>query len=127
MKKILMTVAVVLCCVVFTGCNKDKDKTYTYFIGFDLDGASWSGDSAVFDAWVNSISSAYETALGVTESTFTKTGKEADCDQAVMNACKKAEPVVDNIQHLGSGTISVTNETTHKVIYSYHVTRTTAK
>lgn len=122
-----MTIAVALCCVVFTGCNKDKDQTYTYGIGFELEGSSWSGDASVFEEWVNSIFSAYETALGVTESTFTKTGKEADCDFAVRDACKKAEPVIDNIEHKGSGTLSVTNETTHKVVYSYHITRATAK
>ena len=125
MKKILMTIAVALCCVVFTGCNKDKDQTYTYSIGFDLED-SW-GETSEVNQWLDAISDAYESALGVSESTFTKTGKEADCDQAVKDACKKAEPTVDNIQHLGSGTISVTNETTNKEVYTYHVTRTSNK
>ena len=127
MNKILMTIAVALCCVLFTGCNKDKDQTYTYQIGFELEGASWTGDMSVFNEWVNSIFSAYETSLGVTDATFTKTGKEADCDQAVKDACKKAEPTVDDIHHLGSGTISVTNQTTNKEVYTYYVTKTTNK
>ena len=123
MKKILMTIAVALCCIVFTGCNKDKDQTYTYSIGFDLED-SW-GETSEVNQWLDAISDAYESALGVSESTFTKTGKEADCDQAVKDACKKAEPTVDNMVHLGTGTLVVTNLTTGKDVYSHRVTRTT--
>ena len=125
MKKVLLVIAVVLCCAVFTGCNKDKDKTYNYEIGFEVRDIWWSGDDAAVNEWAQSIEAAYETALGVNSKSFTKTGKEADCDQEVKDACKKAEPDVDNMNHLGDGVLAVKNLTTGKEVYTYSVTRTT--
>lgn len=128
MKKVLLVIAVALCCVVFTGCNKDKDKTYTYEIVFGVSDIWWHGDATPeVEAWIQSIEAAYEQALGVNSTSFTKTGKEADCDQQVKDACKKAEPNVDAIQHLGDGKLTVNNITTGKEVYSYKVTRTTNK
>ena len=137
MKKIIMTLAAVLCCAltttVFTSCGSDDDdvKEYTYSIGFDnmyYSDSKFSNDLNSFsmtedlENWINSITDAYKSALGVTESVFKLKGKEGECDAKVFEACKKAEETVKNIKG-GSATVVVTNSTTCKKVYTYDVQR----
>ena len=128
MKKILMTLAAALCCAmtttVFTACSSDDDddstKTFSYTIYFEPGTYAWQSGSADFSQWMNSILSAYKTALGVSGETFSKTGKEADCNKAVQDGCKNAESTVATIKG-GSATVMVKNNTTGKTVYTYQV------
>ena len=127
MKKILMTLAAVLCCAmtttVFTACGSDDDdstKTFSYGIYFDNVTYATQGGEPNMSEWIAAVTGAYKAALGVTSDKFTKTGKEAECDKQVYEACKKAESTVATIKGI-SATVLVINNTTDKTVYTYHV------
>ncbi len=108
---------------VFTACGSDDDdstKTFSYSIYVDNETYVWEDGEPTVSEWSAAITGAYETALGVTSVTFTKTGKEAECDKQVYDACKNAESTVVTIKG-GSGTVTVKNNTTGKTVYAYRV------
>lgn len=124
MKKIIMTLAAVLCCglatTVFTSCGSDDEvRDYSYTIGFDNLYYYSEGDFN-FSDWKNDVLTAYENALGVTSGTFTFHGTESECNDRVSECCKKAEDTVNSIKG-GSATVVVTNNTTGKTVYTYYV------
>ena len=124
MKKFMMTLAAVLCCalttVVFTSCGSDDDvRDYTYSIRFSGFYYNAEGDFN-FSDWTHEVAAAYENALGVTSGTFTFHGTESECNERVSECCKKAEETVDNIKG-ASATVSVTNDTTGKTVYTYYI------
>lgn len=135
MKKLLMAAIAFICMamtgIVLTACGSDGDddvKTYTYTILFEVqsfnyeslpEDDSWNGAEKM-KAWVNSILSAYETALGVSSDTFMFTGTQTECDKKVQDACKKAEATVATFKS-GTGRVTVKNQTTNKTVYNYFV------
>lgn len=132
-KRFFLAALTVMCVMaitsVFAGCSSDDDeeKTYSYAIGYDnvsyasiTDLNDPNAKDAGITAWLNSITNAYESALGVTSDRFTRTGKQDDCDKQVAADCKKAEETVKNIRG-GSILVIVTNTTTGKRVYSYQV------
>ena len=127
MTKYLMMFAAVLCCAltitVFTSCGSDDEEVrdYTYSFGFSSIHYSYvSTSSNPSSDWSLEITSAYRQALGVTSDTFTFHGTESECNERVSECCKKAEETVDNIKG-ASSTVSVTNDTTGKTVYTYYV------
>ncbi len=122
MKKILVTLAVVFCCVMvatlFSSCSK---KTYTYELKFVVDG-SIGPETGDVDEKADFIIKTYEEALGVTADKFDLTGKEADCDKKVKEACQKAESTVDNVHGI-AGTVLVKNLTSGNdtPVYSHQI------
>jgi hypothetical protein len=116
MKKMMMTFAAVLCCVmtlaVFTACEKEKDEfRYTITV---LPAGTMTGQTAV--TWTNLVLKVYQDALGVGSKEFTKQGEQDKCDKEVFEACKNAEM---NLGSLGRGTgeVTVVNVTAKKRIY----------
>jgi len=119
MKKriILISLAAVLCSVivssVFTSCKKNDENKYDYTIEARA-GGLLTGDAAVL--WCNTVKDIYKTELGVDDDNFTKHGTGEECDQEVLNACKRAETVV--ITRVGgAGEIMVHNTTMRNTVY----------
>ena len=115
-KKIyLMTLAAILCSTiitaVFTSCKKDDDK-YNYTINVRAGGTLF-GDNAV--NWSNTIMNIYKAELGTDDDSFTKYGTEEECNQEVLNACKRAETTANRVG--GAGDIWVDNTTTRQTVY----------
>jgi hypothetical protein len=126
-KKLFLATFAAMCALamttVFTACGSDDDdsaKTYSYGIFLENEIYSWQDGKPTVSEWIASITGAYKTALGVTSDTFTKTGKEAECNKQVYDACKKAESTVATIKG-GSATVMVINSTTGKTVYTYKV------
>ncbi|MCR5850800.1 MAG: hypothetical protein K6G92_08835 [Bacteroidaceae bacterium] len=127
MKKILMTIAAVLCCwvtmTVFTACSEDDEnepKEYTYNISMNFGGYSWTDDGMNYNEWQAAVMGAYMTAIGVTTETFTLQGTLAECDQKVLEACQEAEKKVATLRG-GTAIITVKNVTTSKTVYTYNI------
>ena len=132
-KKIFLVALTVMCAMAITSafiaCGKDDSndvKTFSYHIGFGsitysstTTGSSTSSDGGL-STWMHSILNAYETALGVSSDSFSKTGKQAECDKQVFDACKRAEEKVNDIRG-GSATIIITNVTAGNTVYTYNV------
>ena len=125
-KKFILAAVTMVCAFVvtnlFTACSSDEDsiKAFSYTIYVDPITYAWQNDDPNFMAWVNSIQNAYQTALGVSGNSFSKTGKEAECDKAVQDGCKKAESTVANIKG-GTAEVMVKNNTTGRTVYTYKV------
>ena len=127
MKKILMTLAAVLCCAmtttVFTACNNDDEnepREYTYDISLDFNYYTWTDDGMNYNEWYKAVMGAYLTEIGVKTERFTLQGTQAECDQKVLEACQKAEEKVAAIGG-GTATVTVKNVTTSKTIYTYNI------
>ena len=109
----------------FTACSssssdEDSIKAFSYTIYVEPVTYIWEDGNPDLMEWLNSIKSAYETALGVSSDSFSKTGKEAECNKAVQDDCKKAESTVANIKG-GTANVMVKNNTSGKTVYSYKV------
>ena len=114
MKKILMALGVVLCCVVatvvLTSCQKDKNE-FSYKIIVEP-GGTLMGDAAA--VWVREVMSVYQAALDVDSDEFKMNGSEEECNKHVLETCKKAEAT---LKVGGSGEIKVHNTTVNRTIY----------
>ncbi len=113
MKKVLMTLAAVLCCVmaatVFTACEKNEN---IYSIAVES-GGLMTGETAVY--WRKTVLSIYQRELGVDGQDFIKHGTAEECDKEVLDACKRAESSLIGIN--GQGVVTVNNRTTRKIVY----------
>ncbi len=114
MRKICMTLAAVLCCVMavtlFTACEKDKNK-FSYAIIAEPAG-TLIGENAV--NWRNSVLKVYQIELGTDSEKFTKHGSQEECDKEVLDACKRAEM---SLRVSGPGEVKVHNTTANKTVY----------
>jgi uncharacterized protein (DUF697 family) len=120
MKKMMMTLAAVLCCVMtmalFTACEKDKDE-FKYAITVQP-GGILTGANAV--AWTNAVLNTYQAELGIDSNEFTKHGEQEQCDKEVFEACNRAEQKLGKALSTvarGSGEVTVNNLTARKRIY----------
>ena len=104
----------------FSACGDDEDevKTFSYTLYLDPRTYSWSGDESSLNQWMNSILNAYKAELGISSDTFSKTGTQSECDNKVIEDCKKAEATVKEIRG-GVATVIVLNNTVNKTVYSY--------
>ena len=114
MKKNLLTLAAILCCVmamtVLTSCTKDKDK-FSYSIIVEP-GGLLTGTDAI--NWRNDVMAVYQAALGTDSDEFTKHGSQEECDREVLEGCKKAEMSL-NVR--GTGDVMVRNNTVNRLVY----------
>ena len=116
MKKIMMTLAAVLCCamatIVLTSCQKDED---TDEFGYNLT-VEPQRPLTGMDAmnWRDYVLGIYRAELGTDSNGFTKHGTQEECDNEVMNACKRAET---KLRPGGAGIIVVQNQTVNKTVY----------
>lgn len=114
MRKIMMTLAAVLCCAmtmaVLTACEKDHDG-YDYHLIVEPKRPLTGLDA---QNWRNAVLDVYKTALGIDSEDFTKHGKQEECDKEVLEACKRAE---GSLRFGGTGEIVVQNTTTRQAVY----------
>ena len=122
MKKIIFSAVALIVCVlatsVFTSCESKKEKEMAISYNLYTDGAQYAGDD--FVGWLNSITSAYRTELGIPENgtSVTLNGTISACDKQIIEACQRAEATVRNTVNMGSLTVSVKNEINGRYIYS---------
>ena len=129
-KKTLLVALTVMCAMAisssFVACGSDDDdgvKTFSYTIDFGSYTYIGNLNLESLDApqvWYSSLINAYTSALGISTTVFKKTGNQAECDQQVYDACKRAEETVKTLRG-GSTTVSVANTTVGKIVYSYQV------
>lgn len=113
-----MTALFAVVCVTlfaFTACSDDDDKVteVIYSMGF----SKMSSSDLDFINEMNTIESAFKTALGVSDSRFTKAGTYEECDKGVYEACEKAFTTLKENKWKGSYTFQVTNALTGKVVF----------
>ena len=113
-KKVMMTLAAVLCCVmlttVFSSCKKDRDE-FNYKI-FVHPGGNLTGDAAM--TWTHEVMSTYQAVLNIDSDEFKMKGSEEECDKQVFETCKKAEA---SLKVGGAGEVQVHNSTTNRTVY----------
>ena len=105
-----------LMCVPFalTSCEEEEVVgTILYSTGFE----TVSGDLGE----MATIEYTYKNALGISNSLFTMTGKVSECDQKIIDACKKAEAQLASHTFKGSFGFYVDNNNTKKRIYFYQI------
>ena len=109
----MMTLAAVLCCTMtmalFTAC--EKDDGYKYHLSVEPK-RPLTGLEA--QSWRDYVLDVYKTALGVDSENFTKKGTQEECDNEVLECCKKAEGA---LRYGGTGEIVVENTTARKTVY----------
>lgn len=123
MKKVIRTMSATLAmlavvCITltaFTACSDDDDKVteVIYSMGF----SQMSSSGLDFIQEMNTIESAFKTALGVTDAHFSMTGTNEECDKAVREACEKAYATLKDKTWGGSYTFLVTNVLTGEVVF----------
>lgn len=113
--KLAMLVAMCITLTAFTACSDDDDQVteVIYSMGF----SQMSSSNLDFIQEMNTIESAFKTALGVTDSQFSKTGTYEECDKTVREACEKAYATLKDKKWGGSYTFQVTNALTGKVVF----------
>ena len=99
--------------VLFTACNKNDKDGFFYVIVVEPRGLL-SGDNAIY--WRNAGMSAYQTELDIDSDKFSKHGSQEECDNEVLNACKRAEMALEGGLG-GSGEVIVQNITVKKTVY----------
>ena len=131
MKKILTLVAALAVAAgfLFTSCKKDTNtvKEFSYSIYLDLKTVTWTseigGDSSQgFNEWKNQILNPIREVFGAQNDTFTLKGTQAECDAQATTACKILEPALALIKG-GDATVSITNNTTGKTVWSFKLTK----
>lgn len=130
MKKILTLVAALAVAAgcLFTSCKKEDNavKEYSYAIYLDVKSVVWTsevGDSNQgFDEWMSQVLDPIREVFGAKNDTFTLKGTQTECDAQVKTACTLLEPALSLI-HGGDATVSISNKTTGKTVWSYKLTR----
>ena len=107
-----------LMCLPFalTSCEEKEAEitgTIVYSMGFE----TVNGDIGE----MATIEYTYKNALGISNSLFTMTGKVSECDQKIIDACKKAEAQLASHAFKGSFGFNVKNNNTKKRIYFYQI------
>ena len=112
---LLMLAAVCVTMTAFTACSDDDEQVteVTYTMGFSQMSSSGSLD---FIQEMGTIEAAFKTALGVTDTHFTRTGNSEQCDKEVREACEKAFNTLKGTKWKGSYVLKVTNILTGKAV-----------
>lgn len=120
MKKVIKTMLAmfaVMCITLtaFTACSDDDNQVteVIYSMGF----SQMSSSGLDFIQEMNTIESAFKTALGITDTQFFKTGTNEACDKTMREACEKAYATLKGKKWGGSYTFQVTNVLTGKVVF----------
>ena len=121
MKKLysIFTIAALMTLVFgFTSCSDDDDQTTFYKMGFSS--FSYHGSSSTdMTEEMKTIESAYKSALGVNDVTFSMSGSSKNCDKDVKAKCKAAESKLSGVTFNSTFTFQVTNVSNDEEIYSY--------
>lgn len=109
---------IVLMCLPFalTSCE-EKDEEVSGLIVYSMGFESIKGDLSE----MATIEYTYKNALGISKSPFTMTGKTSECDQKIVDACKKAEAQLASHTFNGSFAFYVNNDNSNKRIYFYQI------
>lgn len=99
-----------------SSCSTDDYEIteVTYSMGFN----SFSSSSSSFLTEMEAVESAFQTALGITSSTFTLDGTVTLCDIEVKAACAVAKTAISALSIDSSFEYVVTNVTTGDVVYT---------
>lgn len=109
---------IVLMCLPFalTSCE-EKDEEVSGLIVYSMGFESINGDLSE----MATIEKTYKNVLGIGSLHFTMEGKISECDQKVVDACKKAETQLASRTFNGSFAFYVNNNTSNKRIYFYQI------
>ena len=112
---LLMLAAVCVTMTAFTACSDDDEQVteVTYTMGFTQMSSSGSFD---FIQEMRTIEAAFLTVLGVTDTYFTKSGNNEQCDKEVREACEKAFNTLKGTKWKGSYVFKVTNIRTSEAV-----------
>ena len=117
MKKIILTLAAVLCCAmainVCTSCSNDDDASNTYKMGFDVFSYANLGDKSTMAEETNTIEAAFVNAI------------QQNLGVTVKNSVFYYEGGVDNVKAACEKAAAELNGKTFKGHYVYTVSSTT--
>ena len=108
----MMTVAIFA--LAFTACSDEDEPVteVTYSYGF----SDMSASHPDFLEEMSKIEKGFQSALGITDTPFTKSGSVEECDRQVREVCKKAFDSLKGEAWQGDYTFQVTNVSTGKVV-----------
>lgn len=111
--KTMLMIALFCLPLALTSCDDDEDEivNVNYSIGFDEVHASDLSE-------MGKIENVFKQALGVQNSEFVYTGTLSECDQKVINACKKAEADIALMDIKGSYKVVILNYNTAKYVFT---------
>lgn len=112
----LLTMAVVaMLSFTLTSCSDDDDEpdNVVYTCGI----STFESTSLEFISEISTIENAYKSALGISQSPFTKHGSVKKCDDEVIAACNRAYDSLKEKSWSGNFTYTVSNVNTGKVVY----------
>ncbi|MDR0970403.1 MAG: hypothetical protein LBM67_07700 [Lentimicrobiaceae bacterium] len=115
-KKLLLVLLLVCSLFLMISCEKDKDdnKTYHYSAGF----SSMSSSSENFLEEMSTIEQTFYSNLGITQTPFTLTGSQNECDAQVKSACEVAATTLQELTWDGTYQYDVTNVDTGETIFT---------
>ena len=114
MSAMLTVMAMVIFTFSFTACSDEDDPVaeVTYSYGF----SDMSASHPDFLEEMSKIEKGFQSALGITDTPFTKSGSVEECDRQVREACKKAFDSLKGEAWQGDYTFQVTNVSTGEVV-----------
>lgn len=102
----------------FVACSDDdEDSIVFYNMGFEE--TSMTGNYEDFSNDLKTIESAYKSAIGVSDASFTMDGSSSSCDQKVKAACDKAVSSLQGHTFKGTYVFVVTNQSSNQKIHSH--------
>ncbi len=125
MKKIYSIFAVIAMLTValgFTSCSSNDDDNKEQKIYYVMDFSNFNSDDAGAATMMKEMSlvrSTFQSALGVSETSFTLTGTSSSCDKDVLAKCKAAETTLSDYSFKCTFTFTITNGNDKKVIYTF--------
>ena len=114
MMRTLLMIALFCLPLTLTSCGDDEDEpvTVNYSIGFE------EINNAPDLVEIGQIDSVFKKHLGVKNSEFVLIGTVSECDQKVIDACKKAELELSTMDFKGSYKVVILNYKTAKYVYT---------
>ncbi|MCI9607191.1 MAG: hypothetical protein HFJ94_03310 [Muribaculaceae bacterium] len=119
LKKILLALLVVVAGAAFTACSDDDNESGQIVYSYGFDDFHSSNLAALSE--MQTVENAFKSALGVSGSPFTLNGSTNECDRKVTEGCQKAVQSLKDKVWSFSGTFTVTNVNTGKVVYTLDI------
>lgn len=115
--KLAMLAIMCVTLTAFTACSDEDDNVTEVIYYMNFSKISSSGFDFLQEMIV--IQDAFKIALGATDTHFSKTGTNEECDKAVREACEEACVTLKDKEWNGSYTFQVVNVLTKKVVFEH--------